>query len=314
MTVSLGHGSSLPAEQPVEELALEREVADRRGRGPGLRRPVLAADRPPRARARGVLRAAAASRRRRGGPPARAEGPDPERRPGVGVRARGAEARSGAAGARHPGARHLLRHAGAGPDARRPRRGRRGGGVRPLAADGDRSRAAARGDAGGAGVLDEPPRHRVRGAGGLRRAGVVHGVAGRGGRGRLARPVRDPVPPRGRPHALRPAGPDDVPRGHLRLRAHVEPGEHHRGAGRRDPRPGRRRQGDLRAVRRRGLQRRRAARPQGGRRPADLRVRGPRDDAPERGRAGDRRVPRPVPRPAGGRRRRGALPRPAQGL
>src|SRR4051795_704175 len=27
MTVSLGHGSSLPADQPVEELALEREVA-----------------------------------------------------------------------------------------------------------------------------------------------------------------------------------------------------------------------------------------------------------------------------------------------
>src|SRR3954467_12978197 len=27
MTSTLGHGSSLPAEQPVEELALEREVA-----------------------------------------------------------------------------------------------------------------------------------------------------------------------------------------------------------------------------------------------------------------------------------------------
>ena len=27
MTSSLGHGSSLPADQPVEELALEREVA-----------------------------------------------------------------------------------------------------------------------------------------------------------------------------------------------------------------------------------------------------------------------------------------------
>ena len=54
--------------------------------------------------------------------------------------------------------------------------------------------------------------------------------------------------------------------------------------------------------------RRRAAGPQGGRRPADVRVRGPRDDAQERGRAGDRRVPRPVPGAAGGRRRRGALP------
>ena len=54
-------------------------------------------------------------------------------------------------------------------------------------------------------------------------------------------PVRDPVPPRGRPHALRPAGADDVPRGDLRLRAHVEPGLDHRGADREDPRPGRRR-------------------------------------------------------------------------
>ena len=73
-------------------------------------------------------------------------------------------------------------------------------------------------------------------------------VAGGGGRGRRARPLRHPVPPRGRAHALRAARADDVPRGHLRLRAHLERGEHHRRAGRGDPRPGRRRQGHLRAL------------------------------------------------------------------
>ena len=58
-------------------------------------------------------------------------------------------------------------------------------------------------------------------AAGLHRAGELDGVAGGRAGGRRARPVRDPVPPRGRPHALRAAGADDVPRGDLRLRAHV---------------------------------------------------------------------------------------------
>ena len=62
----------------------------RRGRRPRLRRAVLAADRAARARVRRLLRAAAAPRRRRGGPPAQPEGPDPLRRPGLGVRATGA--------------------------------------------------------------------------------------------------------------------------------------------------------------------------------------------------------------------------------
>ena len=85
-----------------------------------------------------------------------------------------------------------------------------------------------------------------------------------------------------------------------------------RGADRADPRPGRRRQGHLRPVRRRRLVGRRAARPPGDRRPADLRLRRPRPDAQERGRAGHRGLPRPLQGPARRRRRRGALPRQAR--
>ena len=51
--------------------------------------------------------------------------------------------------------------------------------------------------------------------------------------------LRDPVPPRGRPHAVRAADPDHVPGGHLRLRAHLERRLDHRGADRGDPRAGR---------------------------------------------------------------------------
>ena len=151
------------------------------------------------------------------------EGPDPLRRPGVGVRAGRAAARPGAARARDPGARHLLRHAGAGADARRPRRGRRGGRVRPLAADGERARAGcwpARRPSRRAGCRTATRCTRRRRASPRWRRSTESPVAAR--RGRRARPLRHPVPPRGRPHALRPAGADDVPRGHLRLRAHLE--------------------------------------------------------------------------------------------
>ena len=83
-----------------------------------------------------------------------------------------------------------------------------------------------------------------------------------------------------------------------------------RRAGREDPGPGRRRPGDLRPLRRRRLLGRGAARPQGGRGEADLRLRRPRADADERGRAGGRGL-RPVRHPARPRRRRRALPRQA---
>ena len=62
-----------------------------------------------------------------------------------------------------------------------------------------------------------------------------------------------------------------------------------RRAGRDDPRPGRRGPGDLRPLRWGRLLGRGAARPPRDRRAADLRLRRPRPDAAERGRAGGRR-------------------------
>ena len=239
---SEGHGSAVAADQPLEELALEREVATdevvvldyggqysqliaRRVRECGVFSELLphhvGVEEVRRRRPKGLILS--------GGP-------------GLGLRRGRAAARSGAARARDPRARHLLRHAGARADPRRQGRGRRGGGVRPLAADGGRAGAAAGRHAGrsrAAGCRTATPSTRRRP--GFTRARELVGVAGRGARGRRARPLRHPVPPRGRPHALRPARPDDVPRGDLRLRAHVEPGLDHRGADREDPRPGRRR-------------------------------------------------------------------------
>ena len=54
------------------------------------------------------------------------------------------------------------------------------------------------------------------------------------------RPLRDPVPPRGRPHALRHRDPHPLPARHRRLRAAVVAAVGDRGAGRPDPGPGRR--------------------------------------------------------------------------
>ena len=54
-----------------------------------------------------------------------------------------------------------------------------------------------------AAVLDEPPRLRLRAAAGLHRARLEPRLAGRRLRGHRARALRDPVPPRGRPHAVR---------------------------------------------------------------------------------------------------------------
>ena len=300
-----------PPTSRVEELALEREVAHGRGRRPRLRRPVLPADRAARARVRRLLRAAAAPRRRRGGPPPAPARPDPVRRPRVGLRRRRARAGSGAARARHPGAGHLLRHAAARAHARRPRRGRRDRRVRSLVAHASREARA-------------PARRHARPS---RRCWMSHRDTvyepPPGFTALAARPSRPSrrsrTPERGiygiqfHPEVVHtPYGqhdPHDVPRGRLRLRADVVAGLDHRRAGRADPRPGRRRARDLRALRRGRLVGRRAARAPRGRRSAHVRVRRPRADAQERGRAGRRRVPRPLPRSARGRRRRGALPR-----
>ena len=238
---------------------------------------------------------------------------DPLGRAGVGLRRRRAQAADGAARARHPGARHLLRDAGDGARAGRPRRVGARRGVRPLGADAQGGGPAAARPAARAVVLDVAPRHRLRAAAGLHRARVVDGVAGRGARGHRPRALRHPVPPGGRPHALRQRGAQDVPRGHLRLRHGLVGGVGRRGAGRPDPRAGRRRPRHLRALRRGRLLGGGAARPQGGRRPAHLRLRRPRDDAQERERAGRRRVPRPLQGAARGGRRRGPLPRAARG-
>ena len=76
-------------------------------------------------------------------------------------------------------------------------------------------------------VFDAPP--------GVHRAGLVDRVAG--GRVRVARApdLRHPVPPRGRPHALRAAGAAELPDRHLPLRRRVVDQLGDRGAGASDP-------------------------------------------------------------------------------
>ena len=81
------------------------------------------------------------------------------------------------------------------------------------------------------------------------------------------------------------------------------PGRGDRGAGRAHPRPGRQRARAVRPLRRRRLGGRRAARAQGGRRPAHVRLRRPRPAAQGRGGAGGRDVRGALPRPARPRRR-----------
>ena len=260
---------------------------------------------------RGLRRAAAGDRFGGEDSGAEAEGAGPLRRAGLGLRAGGAGVPDPAARSRDPDAGHLLRDAGDGAGARRPGRDGRVGRVRPhRSGPPRRRRPPARRAAGGAELLDEPPRRRLRGAGGVHGAGLQPELAGRRLRAARPRPLRDPVPPRGRPHALRDRDPDPLPARRRRLRAAVVAAVGDRRAGREDPGPGRRGPGDLRPLRRRRLLGRGAARPQGGGGEADLRLRRPRPDADERGRAGGRGL-RPVRHPAGPRRRRRALPRQA---
>ena len=133
------------------------------------------------------------------------------------------------------------------------------------------------------------------------------GLAGRRLRGTRPGPLRDPVPPRGRPHALRHRDPHPLPARHRRLRAAVVARVGDRRAGCPDPGAGGGGHGHLRPLRRGRLLGRGAARPQGGGGEADLRLRRPRPDADERGRAGGRGL-RAVRDPARPRRSGGALP------
>ena len=131
---------------------------------------------------------------------------------GVGLRRGRAARRPGDLRARHPDARHLLRHAADGARARRPGRPHR-----RLASSARRRCAAASGalfarPAGRADGLDEPPRH----ASSPPPAGarVVAGSAGdpdRRLRGAERGALRRAVPPRGRAHAARPGRPEELP-------------------------------------------------------------------------------------------------------
>ncbi len=136
-------------------------------------------------------------------------------------------------------------------------------------------------------------------------------LAGGRGRERRAGHLRDPVPPRGRAHPLRPGDPQPLPHRGVRLRAHVVGSVDRGGADRAHPRAGGGGEGDLRPLRRRGLLGGGAARAPRGGGPADVRVRGPRPDAQGRGRAGDRDFPRHLPGAARGGGRRAAVPRAA---
>ena len=179
--------------------------------------------------------------RDRGGRRAQAARDHPLRRARLGVRAGRAGARRAPARAGRAGDGHLLRDAAARPHARRPRRAGRGRRVRPLGAAGRRARRAAGGPAARADLLDVPPRHRLRAAAGLHRAGLLDRLAGRRGGGHRARDLRHPVPPRGRAHALRPGDPDALPDRGLRLRADLVGRVDRRGTDPPDPQPGRRR-------------------------------------------------------------------------
>ena len=75
------------------------------------------------------------------------------------------------------------------------------------------------------------------------RHGLVAVHADRRFRGRGTRPLRRPVPPRGRPYTRRPADPEELPLRGRRSAAELDPGGGDRGAGRADPRPGRHRSG-----------------------------------------------------------------------
>ena len=88
-----------------------------------------------------------------------------------------------------------------------------------------------------------------RAAAGILGARFEHRVTGGGGRGHRARALRDPVPPRGRAHAVRHRDPHPLPPRRLRLSREVVAGIGDRRAGPDDPRAGRRGARDLRALR-----------------------------------------------------------------
>ena len=165
--------------------------------------------------------------------------------------------------------------------------GRRGRGVRPLAAERSHQRRAAGGDAGGADLLDVAPRHGVRARRRVRRARVARPLR----RWRRSSPVeRGIYGIQFHPEVVHTPYGQQVLTNFLRevcgCERHLERALGDRGADRGDPRAGRGLPRDLRPLGRRRFERRGAARAPRDRRSADLRVRRPRPDAQERGRAG----------------------------
>ena len=119
---------------------------------------------------------------------------------------------------------------------------------------------------------------------GLHRARRQPRLAGRRAREHRAGPLRDPVPPRGRPHALRHRRSSSASCARSpAAKERWSPASVIDEQVAADPRPGRRRRRHLRPLRRRRLGDRGGARPPRDRRPAHLRPRRPRADAQERG-------------------------------
>ena len=159
--------------------------------------------------------------------------------------------------------------------------------------------------------MDEPRRRGRPGAGRVPRGRAHRRDPDRRDGGPGARPVRRAVPPGGHAHAERHRRHEAVPLRRLRAAAGLDAGQRDRARGRRDPRAGRRRPGPLRALRRRRLGGRGAPGASGGRRPAHVRVRGPRAEPRGRARAGRGDVRPALPDPARPREGRGPVPREA---
>ena len=157
------------------------------------------------------------------------------------------------------------------------------------------------GDGRKASGVDEPWRPHHQNAAGLHRRRRLAERAVRGDPGREAQILRPDVPPRSGAHARRrQTDPQFRPQGrrpHRRLDHARVP----RGGDRKDPRPGRQGQGDLRPLRRRQFRGRRGADPRGDRRPAHLRVRRSRHAAARRGQDRRRPVPASLQHSAGAR-------------
>jgi len=205
----------------------------------------------------------------------------------------------------------LLRRAAAVRRAGRQGRGRPRRRIRPRRADHRQAKPAVPGPGRGRRTgnrVDEPRRPRHRHPGRLRGDRHLDGRALRRHRQRRPQDLRRAVPPRGGPHRQRRQDLQELPVQHRRPEGRLDHGGLPPGDGPEDPRPGRRRQGDLRPVGRRRQLGGRRPDPRGDRRPADLRLRRHRSAAQERGRAGRDPVPRPLQHPADPRGRRRPVP------